>query len=174
MSSDGNGSTSYDLSYANSYSYDSTNNDVHKWDYESSAWAGCANTYCTSPSSSDSSYVSHLTAANSTAGGDNYASYYWYSASLSNDGNGSTSYDYSYTNSYSYDSTNADVHKWDYDTSACANTYCTSSSSSDSSYVSHLSPENSTAGGDNYASYYWYSASLSSDGNGSTSYDYSY
>ena len=133
LSSDGNGSTSYDSSYQNSYSYDSSKSDVHKWDYASSSWVACSNSYCGSPSSSDSAYVSHLTASNSTSDS------YWYSSSLSSDGDDTeTSYDSSYGNSYSYDD-NSDVLKWDYSSSSwvtCSNTYC----SSDSNLLTKNSP----------------------------------
>ena len=91
LSSDGYGSTSYDYTYTNSYSYDSSVGDVHRWDYGTWDW---------------NTTDSHTADYEST----------WYSSSLQSDGNGATSYDYTYGNSYSYDSSAGDVHKFDYST----------------------------------------------------------
>ena len=125
LSSDGNGSTSYDSTYRASYSYDSSNSDVHTWNYSSSSWDQCPNTYCGSVGSSSPPSEGSVTT---------YApESYWYSSTLSSDGNGSTSYDYTYRASYSYDSSNSDVHTWNYSSSSwdqCPNTYCGASSTS--------------------------------------------
>jgi len=90
LSSDGYGSTSYDWTYGNSYSYVSSTGDVAKWDYKNWAW--------------NTTQSSYYTGMDST----------WYSPSLYSDGYGYRSYDYTYGNSYSYISTYGDVAKWDY------------------------------------------------------------
>jgi len=91
--------TSYDYSYMNSYSYDSANSDVHKWDYKTSDWNQTAADQSSSSTHDDDT--------------DNSLED-WYSSSLRSDGYGYLSYDYSYYMSYSYDSTGYDVHKWNY------------------------------------------------------------
>ena len=115
LSSDGSGTgTSYDYSYMNSYSYDSTNGDVHKWDYKTSDW---------NQTSSDQTDTSDTSRSMED----------WYSSSLRSDGYGYLSYDYSYYMSYSYDSSGSDVHKWDYSTNSWTNCYynmCMGSSAS--------------------------------------------
>jgi hypothetical protein len=111
-----------------SYSYDSTNSDVHKWNYSTSSWQQCPNTYCGATSTTvppiESDYVL------GREGGNNKTVSYWTSRSLYSDGYGtSTSYDYSYRNSYSYNSNHNDVHIWNYldhDWEECSNAYCTS------------------------------------------------
>jgi hypothetical protein len=138
-----NTNTSYDYSYRASYSYDRTNSDVHKWNYSTSSWQQCPNTYCGETSTSVPPNESYT------------ASSYWYSPSLSSDGyNTNTSYDYSYRASYSYDRTNSDVHKWNYSYSSwqqCPNTYCGATSTT----VPPIEPS-----GNNKTVSYWYSPSL--------------
>ena len=197
LQSDGYGYTSYDYSYRNSYSYQSSSGDVVQWDYSISDWNN------TTPSYYHSGYYTY-TGVDST----------WYSPSLQSDGyNTNTSYDYSYRNSYSYNSNTGDVNKWDYSKSD----WNTTASSSDSTWYSPSlysdgygtntsydwsygnSYSYNTGTGDvskwdyasadwnttssAYSGYYtytgtdstWYSPSLSSDGySTNTSYDYSY
>jgi len=83
----------------------------------------------------------------------------WYSSSLYSDGTGTnTSYDWSYGNSYSYISAYGDVAKWDY---SYADWNITSPATSTDTYYDGM---DST----------WYSSTLSSDGYGYTSYDWTY
>ena len=134
LSSDGYGThTSYDYTYGNSYSYNSATYDVSKWDYGYGDWN-------TSSSASANTYYD----------GDDST---WYSSTLSSDGYGYGSYDWTYGNSYSYQSSTGDVAKWDYRTDAWNLTQS-----------SYYTGKDST----------WYSSTLSSDGYGYASYDWTY
>lgn len=86
LQDDGPGYTSYDYTYRNSYSYDSSSSEVYKWDYAYDSW-----------NSSRSYYT----------GGDST----WYASTLRDDGPGYTSYDYTYRNSYSYEASSGNVYK---------------------------------------------------------------
>ena len=88
------------------------------WNYGSSSWEQCPNTYCGQSSTSTPPSESAAAVDNS----------YWYSSTLRSDGSSTgTSYDSTYRASYSYDGVQSDVHKWNYGTSTwekCQYTYC--------------------------------------------------
>jgi len=127
----------------------------------------------------------------------------FYSPSLHTDHNGYTSYDYTYGASYSYDYLNSDAHKWDYSTGMFNTTYHSTWYSStlhsdgsgthtsyDYTYGNSYSymPYSGDVAKWDYKTDTWNetggtaydadrgstSPSLRSDGNGYTSYDYSY